>query len=62
MILTQAHEGIVGGHYAGKEMTHKKKKSHGSGKKHYKNMPKSIVNHVMYVKEWEIHPEEMAFL
>jgi hypothetical protein len=61
MILTEAHEGIAGGHYTGKE-TAQKFCVQGFGGPHFIKMLKSIVSHAMYVKGWEIHPGGMKCL
>jgi len=51
MILTKSHEGIVGGHYVGKE-TRKKIFLQGFGGPHYIRMLKNIFIHAMFFKGW----------
>jgi hypothetical protein len=61
MILSEAHEGIAGGHYAGK-VTMQNILCVGLWCPHFTRMLKNIVRHVMFVKGWEIHPEGMRCL
>jgi hypothetical protein len=61
MILEEAHDGIAGGHYAGRE-TAQNILCAGFGGPHFTKMLRNIVSHVMYVKEWESHPGGMKCL
>jgi hypothetical protein len=53
MILEEAHDGIVGGHYVGRENTHKILCAWIWWHKLHKDAKEYC--HAMYAKEWEIH-------
>jgi hypothetical protein len=61
MILEEAHDGIAGGHYAGK-VTAKNILCAGIWWPTLHKYAKEYYSHAMYVKEWEIHLGGMKFL
>jgi hypothetical protein len=54
VILEEAHDGIVGGHYAGRA-TAQNILCVGLWWSNFTRMRRNIVSHVMYVNEWESH-------
>jgi hypothetical protein len=61
MILGEAHDGIVGGHYAQREF-HKIFWAWDFGGLNFTNMQRSTVSHAMYANKWESHPRGIKFL
>jgi hypothetical protein len=59
IILAEAHEGIVGGHYAGKAIAQKILHVQDYGGQQFTRMQRSIVRIVMSVRGLEIHPGGM---
>jgi hypothetical protein len=62
LILAEAHEGITGGHYAGKETACRRFLELASGGPLYTKMLRNTTEPVMYAKELGNLPEEMRFL
>jgi hypothetical protein len=58
VILEEAHEGIAGGHYAGKATAQKVLRA-AFGGLHYTKMLKNMPEHVMYASELENHLKGM---
>jgi hypothetical protein len=61
LILAEAHEGIAGGHYAGKETMCRRFCELAFGGLPYTEMLRIMLEPVMCARELGNHPDEMKF-